>query len=96
MPSMMISGAQISCGDYCKGDVMNVFKPTMSDFRKRLGLEGKYIILGPASKWLAPVNKTVLEENYRKDESFRECLQNEGSEWLYTLFILYRETVYTI
>lgn len=41
---------------------MNVFKPTMSDFRKRLGLDGKYIILGPASKWLAPVNKTVLEQ----------------------------------
>lgn len=39
---------------------MDVFKPTLSDFRKRLGLEGKYVILGPASKWLLPVNKQVL------------------------------------
>lgn len=39
---------------------MDVFKPTSSDFRKRLGLEGKYVILGPASKWLLPVNKQVL------------------------------------
>lgn len=39
---------------------MNVFKPTPSDFRKRLALEGKYVILGPASKWLLPINKQVL------------------------------------
>ncbi len=39
---------------------MDVFKPTSSDFRERLGLEGKYVILGPASKWLLPVNKQVL------------------------------------
>lgn len=41
---------------------MEVFKPTPSDFRKRLGLEDKYIILGPASKWLLPVNKQVMAE----------------------------------
>ena len=39
---------------------LNVFKPTPSDFRLRLGLEGKYVILGPASKWLSDVNKDVL------------------------------------
>ena len=39
---------------------MDVFKPTSSDFRECLGLEGKYVILGPASKWLLPVNKQVL------------------------------------
>ena len=39
---------------------MEVFKPSPSNFRKRLGLEGKYVILGPASKWLQPVNKQVL------------------------------------
>lgn len=39
---------------------MQIFKPTKSDFRKRLGLEGYFIILGPASKWLLPVNKGVL------------------------------------
>ena len=39
---------------------MDVFKLTSSDFRERLGLEGKYVILGPASKWLLPANKQVL------------------------------------
>lgn len=39
---------------------LNVFKPTPSDFRQRLGLEGKYVILGPANKWLSDVNKDVL------------------------------------
>lgn len=41
---------------------MEVFKPTPSDFRKRLGLEDKYIILGPASKWLLSVNKQIMSE----------------------------------
>lgn len=50
---------------------LNVFKPTPSDFRSRLGLEDKYIILGPASKWLQPVNKSVLtyfSEHMQADE----------------------------
>lgn len=41
---------------------MEIFKPTPSDLRKRLGLEGKYIILGPASKWLQHINKHILVE----------------------------------
>lgn len=41
---------------------LTVFKPTPSDLKKRLNLEGKYVILGPASKWLHPVNKEVLEK----------------------------------
>lgn len=41
---------------------MDVFKPSPSNSRKRLGLEGKYVILGPASKWLLPINKQVLIE----------------------------------
>ena len=41
---------------------LSVFKPTPSDFRKRLNLESKYIILGPASKWFLPVNKNILLE----------------------------------
>lgn len=44
---------------------LKVFKPTPSDFRQRLGLEGKYVILGPASKWLSDVNKEVLD-NFTK------------------------------
>lgn len=41
---------------------LTVFKPTLSDFKKKLGLDGKYVILGPASKWLQPVNKEVLQK----------------------------------
>lgn len=50
---------------------LDVFKPTPSDLRKQLGLEDKYIILGPASKWLQPVNKSVLtyfSEHMQPDE----------------------------
>ena len=41
---------------------LTVFKPTPSDLRKRLNLEGKYVILGPASKWLQPINREVLDK----------------------------------
>ena len=40
---------------------LSIFKPTTSNIRQRLGLDGKYIILGPASKWLQPVNKSVFK-----------------------------------
>lgn len=39
---------------------MHIFRPHISDFRKRLEVEDKYVILGPASKWLTPINKDVL------------------------------------
>lgn len=39
---------------------MDVFKPTPSEKRKELRLEGKYVILGPATKWLSPTNKQTL------------------------------------
>lgn len=39
---------------------LNVFKPSTSDIRQRLELDGKYVILGPANKWLLPINKNVL------------------------------------
>ncbi|ODN30972.1 hypothetical protein [Fervidobacterium thailandense] len=29
----------------------DIFKPTPSDFRKRYGLEGKFVILSMASEW---------------------------------------------
>lgn len=50
---------------------MNVFKPTDSTLRKLLGLEHKYVILGPGSKWLSHINSQVLDyflENMREDE----------------------------
>ena len=40
---------------------MTVFKPTPSERRKELGLEGKYVILGPATKWLLPINKPTFK-----------------------------------
>ena len=50
---------------------LTVFKPTHSDLRERLGLIDKYVILGPASKWLDPVNKEVFDyfaANMKDDE----------------------------
>lgn len=50
---------------------LTVFKPTPSDLRERLGLIDKYVILGPASKWLDPVNKEVFDyfvANMKDDE----------------------------
>lgn len=38
----------------------DIFKPTESDLRKLYNLENKFIILGPASKFLLPVNKETL------------------------------------
>lgn len=40
---------------------LNVFKPILSNKRKELGLEGKYVILGPATKWLLPINKPTFD-----------------------------------
>lgn len=40
---------------------LSVFKPTLTSLRKQLGLEDKFVILGPASKWLLPINKPTLE-----------------------------------
>lgn len=37
------------------------FRPVQSDFIKRHGLEGKFVILAPANKWLLPVNKETFE-----------------------------------
>lgn len=40
---------------------LNVFKPTPSEKRKEFGLEEKYVILGPATKWLLPINRPTLD-----------------------------------
>ena len=48
-----------------------IFKPTPSNLRQRLNLEDKYVIMGPASKWLAPINRPILNyfsENMQNDE----------------------------
>lgn len=40
--------------DFC------VFKPRFSNLKDRLGLKNEKIILGPASKWLSPINRDTL------------------------------------
>ena len=40
---------------------LSVFKPTPSDRRNQLGIEDRFVILGPANKWLSPVNKPTLD-----------------------------------
>lgn len=39
----------------------NFFQPTASEFRKLYQLEDKFVVLGAANKWLAPINRTALE-----------------------------------
>ena len=40
---------------------LDVFTPTPSSKRKELNIENKFVILGPASKWLLPINKPTLD-----------------------------------
>lgn len=75
IPNLTIIGASQWVANECKKSILknhkinyihngfnlNIFKPTPSDLRKRLGLENKYILLGLASKWYAPINKDTLE-----------------------------------
>ena len=50
---------------------LETFKPTESDLRERYGIEDKFVILGPASKWLSAVNRECFErftEGLKDDE----------------------------
>lgn len=50
---------------------MDVFKSTESDIRRELQIENKFVILGPASKWLDGSNAQALNyfaENLQDDE----------------------------
>ena len=40
---------------------VDTFRPVVTDVRHKLGLEGKYIIMGLASKWLSIENKNALQ-----------------------------------
>ena len=40
---------------------LDIFKPTQSDIRKIMGIEDKYVLLAPASKWYQSINKTTLD-----------------------------------
>jgi len=39
----------------------NIFKPTPSDFRQCLSLEGKFVIMGLVGKWFDPLNKDAFD-----------------------------------
>lgn len=74
---------------------LDVFKPTESSLRLKLNLEDKYVILGPASKWLDPINKKALiwfAENMRKDEILMLYGANQNIESLPANIILYGYT----
>ncbi|MBR4157010.1 MAG: glycosyltransferase [Bacteroidales bacterium] len=52
------------CGKICyihNGFDLGVFSSKTSDLKKRLDLSEKFVVLGPASKWLQSVNKETLE-----------------------------------
>lgn len=40
---------------------LDIFHPVESDWRKRLDIKDKFVILGPAGKWLSAVNKSTYE-----------------------------------
>ena len=40
---------------------LNIFSPSVSDKRKGLGIENKFVVLGPASKWMSTINKPTLD-----------------------------------
>ena len=58
---------------------LDVFKPTPSLIRNELGLDDKFIILGPASKWLQPYNKPILDY-FSKNMESNEVLLLYGVE----------------
>ena len=75
IPRLTIVGASEWVANECRKSVLKdcgirfihngfdltVFKPTPSDFRKELGIEGKFVILAPASKWYSAVNKPTFD-----------------------------------
>lgn len=40
---------------------LDIFKPRQSNLKKRLNIEDKFVILGPATKWLSAINKGTLD-----------------------------------
>lgn len=40
---------------------LSIFKSSPSNWRKHLGIEDKFVILGPAGKWLSSVNKETYD-----------------------------------
>lgn len=40
---------------------LDIFKPTQSSLREKIGVKDKFVMLAPASKWYSEVNKDTLE-----------------------------------
>ena len=40
---------------------LSIFSPSPSCLRTRLGIDSQFVILGPADKWMLPVNKPALD-----------------------------------
>ena len=40
---------------------LSIFRPSPSDKREKLGISNRFVILGPANKWLLPINKPTLD-----------------------------------
>ena len=57
---------QKRCETIYNGIDVDFFKPTESDIKKRLGIEDRFVVLGMANKWLAPVNRDALEKVARE------------------------------
>ncbi len=64
------------CRTIYNGVDLNIFKPTPSDLRERYGVQDKFVILGPASKWLSPINQDFKED----------FLKRIPSDWVLFLF----------
>lgn len=74
IPRLTIIGASKWISEECRQSVIgikdiryihngfdfSVFQPKESSWRKKLGLEGKYIIIGPANKWYQKINQPTL------------------------------------
>lgn len=57
----------------------NVFKPMNTEFKARHGIEGKFVTLGAANKWLLPENRELLE-SYLKTKKEDEVLVLFGAD----------------
>lgn len=74
IPNLYIIGASEWVANECRKSVLtncqigyihngfnlNTFRPVQSKLREKYGLEGKFVMLAPASKWYAEVNKDTL------------------------------------
>lgn len=75
IPHLILVGCSEWIADECRKSVLkdktiisihngfnlDTYKPTESDWRTKLGIERKSLILGPASKWLSDINRNTFD-----------------------------------